>query len=123
MKIRQVVTELFHVDGQTDMTKLTVVFFRSFAKAPKNDHVWQQIILFNEKNILNAKFYEISVSRTLNRLNVDIPIFEPTVLCENGFYCRRFGALLFLHLQGSNSKIFGCREQVKFSINLDPFHK
>ena len=27
MKIRQVVTELFHVDGQTDMTKLTVVFF------------------------------------------------------------------------------------------------
>jgi len=33
MKIRQVVAELFHVDGQTDM-KLRVDF-RSFEKAPK----------------------------------------------------------------------------------------
>ena len=36
MKILQVAAELFHADGQTDVTKLVVVF-RSFAKAPKNE--------------------------------------------------------------------------------------
>ena len=35
MEIRQVGAELFHVDGQTDVTKLTVAF-RNFANAPKN---------------------------------------------------------------------------------------
>jgi hypothetical protein len=35
MKIRPVGVELFHADGQTDMTKLTVAF-RNFANAPKN---------------------------------------------------------------------------------------
>jgi hypothetical protein len=35
MKIRPVGAELFHADGQTDMTKLTVAF-RNFAKAPRN---------------------------------------------------------------------------------------
>ena len=35
MKIRPVGAELFHADGRTDMTKLTVAF-RNSAKAPKN---------------------------------------------------------------------------------------
>jgi len=35
MKIRPVGVELFHADGHTDMTKLTVAF-RNFAKAPEN---------------------------------------------------------------------------------------
>ena len=35
MKIRPVGAELFHADGQTDMTKLTVSV-PSFAKAPEN---------------------------------------------------------------------------------------
>jgi hypothetical protein len=35
MKISPVGAELFHVDGQTDMTKLTVAL-GNFAKAPKN---------------------------------------------------------------------------------------
>jgi hypothetical protein len=35
MKIRPVGAELFHADGQTDMTKL-IVAFRYFANAPKN---------------------------------------------------------------------------------------
>ena len=35
MKIRRVGAELFHSDGRTDMTKLTVAF-RNFANAPKN---------------------------------------------------------------------------------------
>ena len=35
MKIRPVGAELFHADGQTDMTKL-IVAFRNFTKAPKN---------------------------------------------------------------------------------------
>ena len=34
MKIRPVGTELFHAEGQTDITKLKVVF-RNFANAPK----------------------------------------------------------------------------------------
>jgi len=42
MKIRSVKDELFHADGQTDMTKLTVAF-RNFANEPKNvqnfDHI------------------------------------------------------------------------------------
>ena len=33
MKIRLVGAELFHADGRTDMTKLTVAF-RNFANAP-----------------------------------------------------------------------------------------
>jgi hypothetical protein len=33
MKIRPVEEELFHVDGRTDMTKLTVAF-RNFANVP-----------------------------------------------------------------------------------------
>jgi len=36
MKKGPVGTKLFHVDGQTDMTKLIVdFFFRNFSKAPK----------------------------------------------------------------------------------------
>jgi len=36
MKIRLLGAELFHADGQTDMTK--IVAFRKFAKAPKKVH-------------------------------------------------------------------------------------
>ena len=35
MKIRSVRAELFHVDRQTDMTKLIAMFY-NFANAPKN---------------------------------------------------------------------------------------
>jgi hypothetical protein len=35
MKIRPVISQLFHADGQTDMTVLTVAF-HNFANAPKN---------------------------------------------------------------------------------------
>jgi hypothetical protein len=35
MKIRPVDAELFHADGRTDMTKLTVAF-HNFANAPKD---------------------------------------------------------------------------------------
>ena len=35
MKIRLMGAELFHADGQTDMTKL-IVAFRNFAKAPRH---------------------------------------------------------------------------------------
>ena len=34
MKIRPVVAELFHADGQTDITKVVVVF-RDFSKVPE----------------------------------------------------------------------------------------
>jgi len=39
MKIRLEGAELFHTDGQTDMTKLMVTF-RNSAKAPKNYDVF-----------------------------------------------------------------------------------
>ena len=35
MKIRPLGAELFHVDGQTDVTKV-IVAFRNFANTPKN---------------------------------------------------------------------------------------
>jgi hypothetical protein len=38
MKLYQMGAKLFHVDGQMDMTKLSVVF-RNFVSAPKSDHV------------------------------------------------------------------------------------
>ena len=38
MKIRPVGAELFHADGRTDMTGLTVAF-RNFVNAPKNQPV------------------------------------------------------------------------------------
>jgi len=51
MKILQVGTELFHVDGrtdrQTDITKL-IVAFRNFAKAPESHNIRKYI----EKNAL-----------------------------------------------------------------------
>jgi len=39
MKIRPVGAELFHADGQTDMTK-PVVAFRNFANTPKKPTQW-----------------------------------------------------------------------------------
>jgi hypothetical protein len=68
MKIRHVVDELFHVDGQTDM-KLRVAF-RSFVKAPKMETYYLQ----REKKF-NAKFYGIDKSGSMNRLRGDILIF------------------------------------------------
>ena len=44
MKIRPVGAELFHADGQTDITKL--IAFRNFAKAP-NESTAAIIILTN----------------------------------------------------------------------------
>jgi hypothetical protein len=38
MKIHSVVVELFHADGRTNMTKLTVAF-RNFVNAPGNGRV------------------------------------------------------------------------------------
>jgi len=38
MKIHSVGVELFHVDGRTNMTDLTVAF-RNFVNAPENGHV------------------------------------------------------------------------------------
>jgi len=39
MKILLVGAEMFHADGQTDMTKLRVAF-RNFANAPKNSQTF-----------------------------------------------------------------------------------
>jgi len=39
MKLRPVGAELFHTDGQTDMTKL-IIAFHNFANASKNGKLW-----------------------------------------------------------------------------------
>jgi hypothetical protein len=49
MKIHPVEAELFHADGQTDMTKL-IVAFRTFEKAPK----------INPGNISRAQHFVLS---------------------------------------------------------------
>ena len=46
MKIRPVGAELFHPDGQTDMTKV-IVAFRYFANAPKKVHKVTGILATN----------------------------------------------------------------------------
>ena len=42
MKTRPVGAELFHVDRQTDNTKL-IVAFRNFANAPKKVHLYHVV--------------------------------------------------------------------------------
>ena len=61
IKIRPVEDELFHVDEQTDVTKLEVTF-RNFAKAPKNVPL-------------------ISVTTCLN---VMLQLLKMTGFCEHG---------------------------------------
>jgi hypothetical protein len=43
MKIHPVGAELFHADGQTDLTKL-IVAFHNFTKAPKNEHAYYEAV-------------------------------------------------------------------------------
>ena len=53
MKIRPVEAELFHADGQTDMSKL-IIAFRNYAKAPKIDlrlgSTWKLLHLVTDFN-------------------------------------------------------------------------
>jgi hypothetical protein len=44
VKIRQVGAELFHADGRTDMTNLTVAF-RNFANEPKKSAQSQEVFI------------------------------------------------------------------------------
>jgi hypothetical protein len=44
MNIRPVGTELFHADGQTDMTEL-IITFRNFASAPKQQRQTYALIV------------------------------------------------------------------------------
>jgi hypothetical protein len=53
-KIHPVEAELFHADGQTDTTKITVDF-RSFANVPKNTHCLLQHSHYSYKYTLWAK--------------------------------------------------------------------
>jgi hypothetical protein len=49
MEVRPMAAELFHADGRTDMTKLTVAL-RKFANAPKNLQLPKQTLSFNRDN-------------------------------------------------------------------------
>jgi hypothetical protein len=54
MKIRPVGAELFHADGQTDMTKL-IVAFRNFANAPNNSGPQSPTLLYINTNISSCR--------------------------------------------------------------------
>jgi len=72
MKIRSVEAELFHADGQTDMTKLTVSF-HNLANAPKN--VSQRTRIF-KKIYLTDSVYQHRVvwwSIFFNSVKFDLP--------------------------------------------------
>jgi hypothetical protein len=63
MKIRPVGDELFHADGQTDMTK-KMVAFRNLAKAPKKKTTTDKCC--NEVNTFLVRLGPTSVSHTVN---------------------------------------------------------
>ena len=54
MKIRPVRAELFHADGQTDMTKVKVVF-RNFANEAKNAYRFEFYLLAKPIMSINIK--------------------------------------------------------------------
>jgi hypothetical protein len=57
-------TELFHADGQTIMTK-SVVAFRNFVNAPKNDHMFRVcfLIIVRSYNTYIAVLVRVTSSR------------------------------------------------------------
>jgi len=54
MKIREIGAELFHADGQTDMTKL-IVAFRNSVNAPKcgGFYEYDELQYYRPKGIMN----------------------------------------------------------------------
>jgi len=95
MKIRPVRAELFHADGQIDMTKL-IVAFRNFVNAPKNRwqfsimaHVWlmwQLVPLTALQSSILWRFYG-KVTKTafvLQQTHAEVPN-----LCTNNTRLRK----------------------------------
>jgi hypothetical protein len=70
MKMRSVGTELFRADGQTDITKLIVVF-RNFANAP-NSHTLAKILLF--------RYTVLSDVHTVEYQKVDEPFCVSSII-------------------------------------------
>jgi len=60
-QIRPVGDELFHADGQTNMTKL-IVAFRNFVKAPKNGYM-DELVIVERKQILHGAGHTVRYSR------------------------------------------------------------
>ena len=56
MKIRSVGAELFHADGQTDMTKL-IVALRNFVKAPKTRVLPRRVFMFRVVHTVNSHYF------------------------------------------------------------------
>ena len=111
LKVRPVGAELFHADGQTDMTKL-IVAFRNFANAPKNEFCSLELIrrgpaILNVKVISNnrlcvspyPKFPQIS-SLKLQFLGYQA-VFNDNLL-------PKFRKTFCLHLQCSQRRISCC---------------
>jgi hypothetical protein len=98
MKIRSVGAELFHAQGQTDTTKLTVVF-RNFANAPKNAYFNIGIVgvkhvkfIFKDSNLkrndsITNLQYVLKVSKILNETQNSIHETEGTTQ-ENSFHSK-----------------------------------
>jgi hypothetical protein len=70
MKIRPVAAELFHEDGQTDITKLIVVF-RNFANAPKNRKINHR----HKKSQTEVCLAEVSLPKLTPQRSQDLAVF------------------------------------------------
>ena len=57
IKHHEVGAEVFHADGQTEMTKL-IVTFSNFANAPKNCLCWRQKVYFELNEEMELKVWE-----------------------------------------------------------------
>jgi hypothetical protein len=74
IKIRPIGADLFHADGQTDMTKLLVAF-RSFTNAPRNCRIQTSWVVKNPPSLSRDKSY-ISAVRAHITLALSV-----TLLC------------------------------------------
>jgi hypothetical protein len=86
MKIRPVGAESFHVDGRTDMTKLTAAF-RNFANATKNDDARQVPATHISTIPSNLTYTDLSVTTAISsNMNLGLPggkfekLVTPTLL-------------------------------------------
>jgi hypothetical protein len=77
IKIRLVGANLFHADGQTDMTNLTVAF-RNFANAPKQG---ANVFIVSQQN---AKFHKrLLFFREKKKKDLAISSYVHVLLCGN----------------------------------------
>ena len=85
MKFRPVGAELFHADGQTDMTKLIVTFL-NFAKTPTSSSAWRYTCSSSTSSITDPIW-------TVMELNQNLCCRKPTTIRLKNARTSRKGAV------------------------------